>query len=215
MTIQRITDNVENLRIYEILYDLDQMPTIEHFDFTTIGLTKESPLYEKGRKIEASYTNDKNELVVKKVFYDNLDNNGVIKELGMRVAWYTKDGKEGLVKDQVIKKFNSAESKTLYRRRRQRAIDYLEASAEEKGVGWIIDLILESFKHELELFILSGNKLFENTLIKEASNSDSKKITTPDGHIVTLAYILKQKLPATEKYPEGQTVLEGIIEEII
>lgn len=201
----------KKLRIKSIVDS--SISNIKDFDFTLLSeLTKESPLYEKGRKMKSTYTHD-GVLYVEKIFED-VNVGEELDSLKMTINWFNDDGSIGLVKKQTIKKFNKAEVKTFLRKRRQRAIDYLEASAEQKGFGWVIDLILTNFKTELELFILSGNSIFKDVIVAETTNENSKVVDLPDGSKATLSAILNSKLPPTELYPEGQTVAEGIIEEI-
>ena len=62
--IEYFIEDVENLRIYDILEHLPQLPLIEHFDFTTIGLRTETPVYgRKGVKESASYTKSSEEVI--------------------------------------------------------------------------------------------------------------------------------------------------------
>ncbi|BAV39311.1 hypothetical protein BPT24_186 [Tenacibaculum phage pT24] len=201
----------KSLRISKILDST--ISNIKDFDFTLLSeLTKVSPLYDKGRKIKSDYINN-GEIFVEKIFTDVI-NDSKLSGIEMTINWFNTDDSIGLTKTQIVKNFNPAERKTELRKRRTRVIDYLIASAEESGNGFVIDILLKKFKIEIELFIENGTQDFENALIFESTNENSDVAFNNGSMDITYMMILNTLLPPTETYPDGQKIVDGILEEI-
>jgi len=154
------------LRIIEhITPDID----IEVFDFTLLTtLTKMSPTYEKGRKTKSKYTDYNGKVVVEKIFTDIKDEvTGCLKSLSMTINWLNDDDSVGITKTQIVKNFNKSESMTALRKRRERSIDYLQASAEGTAIENYVKALFKRYSNEIQLFISADTDDFLNSLNNE------------------------------------------------
>ncbi|BBI90644.1 hypothetical protein HYO65_gp252 [Tenacibaculum phage PTm1] len=172
-------------------------------------LEKESPLYDKGRKVKSSYIKN-GHVYIEKIFKDVYSDDNKLTGILMDINWYNEDGSIGLTKQQLIKKFNSAELKTELRKRRNRIIDYLIARAEDLNIDWFINILLKELKTEIELFIENKTSDFYNSIISELDNENSKSITNPNnGSQTTIRDFLKTNLG------NGQFLYEAILEDLV
>lgn len=147
----------DDLKIYYLItpHERGDEDYILHRDFTTLGLIKASPKYDKGRKYESSYYNDEaqTDIVVKKSFTDRIENSKIVG-IDITIDWYNTTDAVALTK-QDFKPLNVTEVATLERSRRVRAIDYLRGTA----VGTPVEPhILAIFSHYEDLI-----RLWENT----------------------------------------------------
>lgn len=180
-----------------ILPDID----VENFDFTLLSeLKKESPRYDKGRKIESNYTHE-DDLIVKKTFNDVLDIDGNLTGLEMRIDWYNENGSIGITKNQIIKNLNIYEVETLLRTRRLRSIDFLVAGAKDTPIESHVNELFKRYKEEVDLYVYNNSDDFKNIVINE-SESPYKE------------YLEIIVAPPSDKYPSGVTVKDGILYQI-
>lgn len=187
--------DIESLRIFEALEHLSTMPIVEHFDFTTIGLTTETPVYgRKGVKESASYTKNGLEVVRKTFIY---------KDDGVWIFfyWFDKEGEVGLQKVE-FKPLNIVEIHKINKSNRDRTITYLQASALGTPIESYVNILLKEYKNEIDLFVYNDTDDFYNVVKNE--------IREP---FVSYLNILIQA--PSEKYPNGKTVKDSIIEQII
>lgn len=180
-----------------ILPDVD----VENFDFTLLSsINKANPSFYKGRKTSSKYFGEDNELVAQK-FFEDIVEDGNIVSLGMKIEWYNDDDSVGLTKEQVIKNYNKAEVKILLRKRRTRIIDYLIAASEGTPIETDVNEILKHYKTEIDLYIYNDTSDFVDGINNETDNT-------------ILGYLNRIIAPPTEEYPTGETVKDGILEQI-
>ena len=185
------------LRIYNLI-----SPGIEvwDLDFSLLSqLKKESPSYIKGRKTRATYTHE-NALYVEKLFTDVM-RDGQLVGLRIVINWYNEDHTIGLTKEQLVRNFNPIEAATELRKRRQRALDYLIASAVGTPAEPHIDLLLKRYKVQTDLFVLKHT----SDLLHAVNNEPD---STYQGYLNT---IVKRNVSG---YPHGKRVKDAIIEQI-
>lgn len=152
--------NYDELRVYEFIQEFTYEPVIEHYDFTTLPLTKESPIFEIGRKKEALYTDESGNIVVKKLFKD------ITEGLEITIQWMKYDDTVGLEKV-FIKPLSLLEKGDLLRKRRQRSISYMQVYVKGTPVEPIVTLLLEHYRKEVDLYIQGATSHFQNALDSE------------------------------------------------
>lgn len=192
--VEYLTPNINNLRIYELLEHLPYMPLIEHFDFTTIGLRTETPVYgTKGVKQSSSYTYAGVEVVRKSFIY---------QEDGVWILfyWFDKEGDVGLEKV-IFKPLNIVEIHKINKSNRDRSITYLQASAIGTPIEPYVNSLLRNYKEEVDLYIYNGTDDFEQAVISESL----------EPYLSYLNIIIEAP---TEKYPLGKNVRDSILEQI-
>lgn len=126
-------------------------------DFTILGLTKQTPEYERGRKMSASYLTDDDKVAVEKIFTDVTDASGNLTGLSVEFNWYTEQGDIGATKTEIVKNFNPSEAQTEMRKRRGRQIDFLEAVAYGTPVEPHVTEITTKYHDEILKYIHFGN----------------------------------------------------------
>lgn len=203
-------NNVTELLIYNLLQSLHFAPTIEHFDFTTIGLRTETPVYGVGGiKESASYSmvldgdesvddlgNDTSvftEVVRKEFTYSE---NGV----DILIKWFSKDGSVGLEKH-IFKPLNIVEVFKINKSNRDRTISWLEASAVGTPIEPYVNALLREYKTEVDLYIYNNT----NDFIDRVNNETNEPFLTYLNIVVGVI---------TEQYPNGKTVKDSITEQI-
>lgn len=188
---------------------------VESFEFTTLSdLIRGMDHPDKGFKKRVFWkTNNDEKLAIEML--QSIVNYNDSKALKRVFNWYDENGEIKLKKEKIHRIYNGAGFKTFEKKVRGQAIDYLEYQAEKKGQGFLIKIITHTFKTELDHFILSGTDEFKDALEAELTNPSSQVIDLGDGNTATLGQILGSKLPPTDLHPEGQTVLEGILAEIM
>jgi len=188
-------NNRRELRIYELLKNMSYIPLIEHFDFTTIGLRTETPVYGNGGvKISSSYTMNGNE-VVKKLF--SYVDDGVWVE----IVWMKKDGSTG-IKKTIFKPLNIVEIHKINKSNRDRTITYLQASAIGTPIENYVNDILKFCKNEIDLFIYNNTDDFKEKI----ENTILEPYRTYLNDIIVEA--------PSEQYPTGKTVKDSILQQI-
>lgn len=170
-------------------------------DYTIIGLVKDSPKYEKGRKISASYfsDNEKEDLVIMKTFTD-IKEEGKLVKLKIDHNFYNEEGEIGTHTTTYID-LNIAEVATLERKRRNRAIDFLRASSVGTPIENYVTALLKHYKEEIDLYIYNNTSDFQNSINNESEAP----------YINYLNIIIEG--PSTE-YPSGKKVKDSILEQI-
>lgn len=119
---------VYDLRIFRAL-DKSADPLTS--DFSILGFRKKAPHYDRGRKIKAEYwCVNKDEVIVEKIFHDIRDpETGRLTDLQVTFNWYNENNDIALTKTEIVKELNKAQSETIERQRRERAIDFLISEA--------------------------------------------------------------------------------------
>jgi len=134
---------------------------IQAIDFTTIGLKKSSPSYDKGRKTKAYYLSPVDEaLTVEKIFSDVVDVNGKLIGLQVQFNWYNEDSTVGLTKTEIVKELNRYEAETIKRKRRERIIDYLVAGAEGTPIEPYVNAIFDHYYEQVDKYKQKGTEEF-------------------------------------------------------
>lgn len=132
---------------------------IKNQDFTIIGLNKQPPVFDKGRKKEASFTSDSigQDVVVKKTFID--------KEYGIDVLfeWYKTDGTVGLSKTQEVH-MSKEQLGDFFRQRRQRQVSSLIEGAKGTPVESLVGAIFAHYSNEVEEYLQVGDNVLENAI---------------------------------------------------
>ena len=192
--IEYINDDIKTLRIYELLEHLPFIPLIEHFDFTTIGLRTETPKYgKKGVKEMSEYTYN-NKCCVRKLFDYTIDG------LWITFEWLCLDGTVGIRKI-IFKPLNVVEIAKIKKSNRDRTITYLQASAKGTPIENYVNVLLKHYKTEVDLFIYNDTEDFKNVINNESEQP----------FLTYLSIIIE--VPS-EKYPNGKTVKDAILEQI-
>jgi len=170
-------------------------------DYTIIGLIKDSPKYDKGRKISASYfaDTDRTDLVVKKVFTDILEGDKLI-QLKIEHIFYKEDEKIGNIITTYVS-LNIAEVATLKRKRRNRSIDYLRASSIGTPIEEFVTALLKHYKEQIDLYIYNNTLDFNEGVVNETESPYTNYL-----NIIIEA-------PSTD-YPTGKKVKDSILEQL-
>lgn len=193
--VEYFIEDIDQLRIYDILEHLPTLPVVEYFDFTTIGLRTETPVYgRKGVKESASYTKDGLEIVRKTFIYEE---DGV----WIFFYWFDKNGDIGVEKVE-FKPLNIVELHKVNKTNRDRTITYLQASAIGTPIENFVNELLKEYKEEVDLFVYNDTDDFINAVQNESRQP-----------FLTYLNIVIQ--PPNENYPTGKTVRDSIIEQII
>lgn len=162
MTI--ITRNIRNndeLRIFPYIEEMSYDPCIHSLDFTLIGLVNKSPNYGlKGIKIDNTYCNDADEVVVKKSF------DYVATGVNLLFEWYKHDGTVGVSKSQ-FKPLNVVEIHKIEKANRDRTISYLHAAAIGTPIEMHVTEVLKHYKEEIDLFIYNNTDDLINAVMAE------------------------------------------------
>lgn len=187
---------------------------VRDYDFTLLeGVKLAETDYDKGRKSKNTYTGVDDEIVVEIAYSDVLENQK-LKRIDMTFNWFDIDGNVGETKTKTKDTFNVQEANTVLRTRRQRVVDYLLANAEEKGLGAVLSILFKHFKEQISDFITAGSSEFKDAINAELTNANSPSVNLGGGVSLTIKQILTRKLPATTLHPNGQTVAQGIIDEL-
>lgn len=211
--VKYFVEEISDLKIYEFLEHMPFLPIVEHFDFTTIGLRTETPIYgKKGVKQSSSYTYKGSEIVRKTFVYEE---NGV----WVLFHWFDLNGEVGLEKV-IFKPLNIVEVAKINKSNRDRTITYLQASAIGTPIEDMVNDILKRYKTEVDLFIYNDTEDFKISLDTEpviSSNSDYNTILSENGYINRYWYYLNKVIiqAPSDNYPEGKTVKDSILEQII
>jgi len=143
------------LRVYRVL-PKDSNPLIS--DFSLLGLRKESPSYERGRKTRAVYKCvEKEEVVVEKIFNDVRNENGTLTGIEVTFNWYNEDNEIGLSKTEIVRKYNKYEAETEERKRRGRQTDYLVAGAKGTPIEASINAVFDMLFNEVQVYEQKNN----------------------------------------------------------
>lgn len=156
----------DDLRIFRYINkDFDPLIT----DFSIIGLKKETPVYERGRKMSATYLDSSNNIVVEKIFTDIRDiSTNRLMSLQVTFNWYNEIGNIGLTKTDIVKSFNSSQAKTMERKRRERQIDFLEAIVEGTPIESSVIAIITKYQKEITKYVQHGlSELLNTAMINE------------------------------------------------
>lgn len=130
---------------------------VTNADFTIIGLRKDSPHYDRGRKLYAEYLCPEDDrLVVRKTFSDVMES-GLVTGIQVHFEWFCEDGTVGVEKTEVVKSFNKYEAATEMRKRRGRSIDYLVAGAAGTPIEPYLDFLFDRYYTEVEKFKSKDN----------------------------------------------------------
>ena len=159
-TIERLYNEQEELRIFPSLMMYPRPIVIENLDFTTMGLTKSTPEYVKGRKVSATYINNDGEVVVQKLFND------VAEGLEITIEWLCHDGSVGLRKT-FTKPMSIHEKAEQTRKRRNRQISYLQLSAVGTPIESYVEALFLRYKTETEMYIQTGSSSLETVINAE------------------------------------------------
>lgn len=139
---------VSPLRIFRVL-PMNEDPLIA--DFSILGFRKEAPYYDRGRKVSSRYMCvEEDEVIVEKIFKDIYDEDGYLKELEIKFNWYDENNQVALTKTEIAKRYHRSQAKTEMRRRRFRAMDFLEAEAEGTPLEPIM-LAIKNFFYQEQL----------------------------------------------------------------
>ena len=136
-------------------------------DFTIIGLVKASPLFDKGRKVSASYYTDITETteVVKKTFtdwYDGADWKG----LDITFEWMDTNGDVALTKTEK-KPLNIEERGAMSHKRRVRQVSSLVARSVGTPIEGMVAAIFTHYKDETLEYQELGTQTLENAINNE------------------------------------------------
>lgn len=153
------------LRIYDFV---PRFTDVSSIPFTTLGLIKATPEFDKGRKVSASYYTDEaqTEIVVKKTFVDRLDVNNHLLGLDITFEWYNTEDAVDLTKLE-FKPLSTYESGQLVKKRRDRAIDYLVEGAKGTPAEPLVNALFVHYATEANLFIEIGSQDLENAVNNE------------------------------------------------
>lgn len=194
----------EDLVISEVVGDVEDITQI---DFTILGFRKQSPSYDKGRKVASRYWHDEKAgnvaedglLVVEKIFSDIKDEDGNLIGIAINFNWYQRDGEVGVSKVETAVTFNKYAAATEMRKRRGRQIDYLVAGAIGTPLEPYVNLIFDHYYEEALKYREKGTSEFA-----EAINSETNQ------QIVQLLGIEV----APDKYP-GYTLKHSLLAQIM
>lgn len=156
-------------------------------NFTTLGLTKETPNYEKGRKTVAKYTQEDGLTVVQKRFEDIEDENGRITGLLIIFEWFNKQGQVSLSKIER-KPLNQADVAGLKENRRRRAVRYLIQGAEDNGLDGVLNVLRDTFYKELHDYIEYGVEDFHNGVEQAALDVNHPLYPSLSGALNTVVF---------------------------
>ena len=192
--IEYFIEDISELRINELLEHLPFEPLIEHFDFTTIGLRTETPVYGlKGVKISADYTY-KETCCVKKSFTYGSEGVWIILE------WLKYNNDVGIRKT-IFKPLNIVEIAKINKSNRDRTITYLQASGIGTPIESYINTLLKRYKNEIDLFIYNNTDDFKNVVEGE----------TEQPYLTYLNIIVEAP---SDELPTGKTVKDSILSQI-
>jgi hypothetical protein len=172
--IDRYPKDQDELRIHRVL-PIEMDPLIQ--DFTVIGLRKQSPLYEKGRKTKAFYRDPNNDdLVVEKIFSDVVGNHKILNATGgfdeipgitglqVTFNWYKEDGTIGLTKTEIVKELTRHEAETMLRQRRERAMDYLLGGAKGTPIEPYMNTIFDHYYDSILKYKENGSSALADNI---------------------------------------------------
>jgi len=153
------------LRIFRVLRS-DQNPLTT--DFTILGFRKESPSYDRGKKVQSRYLcqNTEEEIVVK-TFTDIRDANGILTGLQVDFKWYDEEGNVSLIKTEIVKNFNKFEAETEERKRRYRQFDYLRASVKYTPLEQHLGLLIRHYSRYITEYQDDGLLGLNDAMINE------------------------------------------------
>ena len=136
-------------------------------DFTIIGLRKETPKYEKGRKTACQYFFG-DTLAVAKTFTDVIEEDQLV---GIEIVftWYNLEGNVKATKAERAVTFNKYSALTEQRKRRERAVDYLVAGSVDTPLETYVALIFEHYRVQIQTFISTGSSVFQEAIQSEAN----------------------------------------------
>lgn len=164
-----------DLRIYPYVADR-RGEMIENVDFTTVGLTKASPWYDKGRKVSASYYTDISEAeeVVHKTFtdwYEDEDDGqggtvSVWKGLDMQFDWKDTAGDTKISKSEK-KPLNTTEQGDMKSKRRRRQISSLVERAKGTPAEPLVDAIFQHYAVQTAEYKELGTSVLEDAINAE------------------------------------------------
>jgi len=229
-TYNDITTNSE-LRIYDYLLthvNSDDI-VIEHMDYTTMGIKSLSPKYKNGGvKWYCDYVMDDSDdnIVIRKEF-EYVDNGAWIKH-----TWFKHDGTIGIYKTE-FKPLNPIEIGKIKKNNRERAINFLMVNGDQMratadslildmfsseaelnffknvyiDIADSIDILLNFFKYEIDVFILRGSTIFYDKI----NDIIDGTIVNSDIQTRLLKYV--ESAPSAE-YPTVKRVKDSIFEQI-
>jgi hypothetical protein len=159
-----------DLRIFRYI-DINYDPLVT--DFSIVGLKKNSPVYERGRKVSANYIDLSGNIVVEKIFTDIRDlSNNRLEKLQVTFNWYTENNEIGLTKTEIVKSYNSSQAKTEERQRRGRQIDFLEAIVEGTPIEASVIAIITKYQEQITKYVQHGlSDQLNNAMINETDPS--------------------------------------------
>lgn len=164
-----IDPDLNDLKIYNFINTSVDPLT---FDFTLIGLKKVSPSYIRGRKAIMEYKNPiTGDVVVDKTFTDVRDANGILNGISITYNWYSNDGTIGLTKSADVRSYNKYEAETEERKRRERQIDYLIASAKGTPLESAMYTLFQHYVTEQVLYKEHGGSVLEDAIGAEVDTS--------------------------------------------
>lgn len=192
--IKYFIEDVSELRINELLEHLPFEPLIEHFDFTTIGLRTETPVYGlKGVKISADYTYNESCCVKKSFTYTS-------EGVWITLEWLKHNNEVGIRKI-IFKPLNIVEIAKINKSNRDRTITYLQASGIGTPIENYINALLKRYKNEIDLFIYNDTDDFKNVVESE----------TEQPYLTYLNIVVEAP---SDEFPTGKTVKDSILSQI-
>lgn len=165
-----------------------------NLDFTTKGLEATEIYGFKGVKTSCTYRFGDKIAVVKTFNYKNT---------GVEIVFHYTNA-EGIIvlEKKEFKPLNGVAIAKIEKANRDRTITYLQTTARDTPIEDFVNDLLKHYKTEVDLFIYNNTKDFENA-IKNESNP------------LFLQYLgIKLENPS-ENYPEGKTVKDSILEQIL
>lgn len=144
-----------------------QDPT--RIDFTIIGLRKETPKYDKGRKTSCQYFHpESGKLAVEKTFSDILEG-GDLSAIEILFTWYDNRGEVKIAKVERAITFNKYSAMTENRKRRSRAVDYLVAGSVGTPLESYVAMIFDHYQTQIQNFVATGSDSFQSAIVNETN----------------------------------------------
>ena len=142
-----------------------QDPT--RIDFTIIGLRKETPKYEKGRKTSCQYFHpETGKLAVEKVFSDVIESDQLVG-IDILFMWYDNKGDVKIAKSERAITLNRYSALTEQRKRRERAVDYLVAGSVGTPLESYVSMIFAHYQTQIQNFVATGSSVFADAINNE------------------------------------------------
>jgi len=179
------------LRIFNFIEEYQNPRTT---DFTIIGLTKEAPAYEKGRKVRAQYHDPKTgDIVVEKIFKDII-RSGRLSSLDITFNWYDESGEVSVTKTDTVRNYSFDEAETALRHRRAKQMDYLKGFSRGTPLEAYMDVLFSYYEHERLAYVESGSVELQDAIMTEDDSDMLAILNAPVSEGVTVSMAILNQI---------------------